>query len=355
MLPVPRSLDELTASFMTRAISRRCPGAVVGDVTVGAVEDGTNRRAAVSLRYARGTGPGSVFVKSQGRMLNRMALVALGALATEARLADSGIVLPLEHPRPYAAGVDWLRLATVVVMDDVTESDGRPNDATTPLSLEEARSGLDGLAELHATYWDTPLPPRLAFLRPWRLRRSWAIVSRASLCRGIRRLEQTEHLERLPPAVNARNLEEQFRRSATLAAFGPRTVLHGDPHPGNTYSLPGCRTGFYDWQLVRTGNWSHDVGYFLVSSLDVSDRRTHDKELLLGYLETLRHSGVDPPGFAHAWARYRATPAFGLATWLHTLSAGSFQPVDVCTTTIRRFATAYEDLETSRSLVTGRS
>jgi aminoglycoside phosphotransferase (APT) family kinase protein len=112
------------------------------------------------------------------------------------------------------------------------------------------------------------------------------------------------------------------------------------------------RTGFYDWQLARTGNWSHDVGYFLVSSLDIADRRAHDEELLIGYLDALRRAGVDAPGADQAWTRYRATPAFGLGTWLHTLSAGSFQPVDVCLTTLQRFTAAYVDLETHRSLVT---
>jgi hypothetical protein len=33
---------------------------------------------------------------------------------------------------------------------------------------------------------------------------------------------------------------------------------------------------------------------------------------------------------------------------LHTLSAGSFQPLDTCLATIRRYSAAYADLETAR-------
>jgi len=351
VLPVPRSLAELTPSWVTSAIGTRCPGAVVDEVHIGAVVDGTNRRASVGLSYAEGTGPSSIFVKGHGRVMNRLALVALGALATEALLADSGVTVPLDHPVPYAAGVDRARLATIVVMDDVTTCGGRPNDATTALGVAEVRAGLDGLARLHAAYWDRPLPPPLRFLRPWRLRRTWAPLSGASLNRGLRRLDDLTQSELLPRRLWARSLEWQFRRSATLAASGPQTVLHGDPHPGNTYALPGQRTGFYDWQLVRTGNWSHDVGYFLVSSLGVADRRNHDRELLVGYLDALRSAGADPPGVGEAWNRYRSTPAFGLGSWLHTLSFGSFQPVDVCVATLQRFVSAYEDLETHRSFV----
>jgi hypothetical protein len=352
VLPVPSSLADLTPSWLTAAIAGRCPGAVVDEVGVGTVADGTNRQASVRLSYAEGAGPQSVFAKMQGRVSHRLALVALRAWAAEARLAHSGAVLPLEHPEPFAAGVDWTRLATIVVMDDVTGAGGRPNDATSPLKVAEVSNGLDGLAKLHAAYWDKPLPPSLRFLRSWHLGTSWAPVSRANLSRGLHRLAESGQSGLVPPGLDARSLELQFRRSATLAATGPQTVLHGDPHSGNTYGLPGNRTGFYDWQLVRTGNWSHDVGYFLASSLDVADRRVHECDLLKRYLDALRRAGAEAPGYDEAWGRYRATPAFGLATWLHTLSAGSFQPVEVCVMTLRRFATAYEDLETRHSLVT---
>jgi len=120
-------------------------------------------------------------------------------------------------------------------------------------------------------------------------------------------------------------------------------VLHGDPHPGNTYALPGDVTGLYDWQLVRIGNWSHDIGYFITSSLGVADRRAHERCLLRFYLEGLSRHGTPSPDFEDAWHLYRQTPAFGLGTWLHTLTAGGFQPVELCLATIERFGAAYAD------------
>lgn len=347
MLAVPGEIMQLTPSWMTAALAARCPGAVVRGVRVGPVARGTNARAVVHLDYARGVGPASVFVKAAGRPAHRLALVALGALTAEARLAESRLALPLEHPRPYAAGVDRWRLATIVVMDDVAELGGRPTPGGAALSVREVADGLAGLAGLHAAYWDRPLPAALDFLRPWRLGRRWALVSRASLRRGLHRIAGCGGLA-WASQLEAGRLERQFRASASQAACGPQTVLHGDPHPGNTYGLPGGRTGFYDWQLVRTGNWSHDVGYFLVGSLEVSDRRGHERELLAGYLEALRAAGVPAPDEAAAWVRYRATPAFGLGTWLHTLAFGSLQPREVCLEEIRRFATAYADLDTEQ-------
>ena len=351
---VPGSLAELTPEYLTRALSRSFPGVSVERIELGEVADGTNRRARIKLWYREGDGPASVFVKIHGRILHRLALVALRAWRAEALLAGSGVGLPLEHPAFYWSANDPRRIACVVVMEDVTTRGGRPNDATNPLNVDEVADGLAGLAKLHAAFWDKPLPPGLLFLAPWRLGRTWAPVSRASLAHGIRRLDRSGRRELLPRDLNAGLLERQFRNSARLARSGPQTVLHGDPHPGNTYGLPSDRTGFYDWQLVRTGDWGNDVGYFLAGSLDVDDRRASERDLLAEYLNRVRAAGAEPPAFDRAWDRYRSTPAFGLATWMHTYSAGSFQPDDVALATLERFGAAYEDLETDRSIVARR-
>jgi hypothetical protein len=351
MLDVPRSWQNLSPEWMTAAISRRCPGAVIGAVSVGEVAHGTNRRARVQLDYEQGQGPASVFVKAHGRIINRLALMALGALEAEAHLAESGVVLPLETPEPYAAAINRRRLEVVVVMEDIILRGGHPHDAANPLDPVEVRSGLDGLARLHAAYWGRPLPPALSFLRPWRLTRAWTPLSAVNLARGLRRVRESGAADVVPHSLDAWTLEAQFRVSAKLAATGPQTVLHGDPHPGNTYAMPGSLTGFYDWQLVRTGHWSHDVGYFLAGSLAPEDRRQHERDLLSGYLDSLGRAGAGTvPGFDEAWERYRATPAFGLCTWLHTIAAGRFQPVECCMATIERFAAAYEELGTAGSL-----
>jgi hypothetical protein len=352
MLDVPRSWQDFSPEWMTTAISRRHPGVVVGAVSVGEIAEGTNRRARVNLHYEQGLGPASVFVKAHGRMVNRLALVALGALEAEAHLVESGVALPLETPEPYAAAINRRRLEVVVVMEDITLRGGKPNDAANPLDPIEVRSGLDGLARLHAAYWERPLPASLLFLRPWRLTRAWTPVSAVNLARGLRRVRESGPPDLVPRSLDAWALEAQFRLSAKLAGTGPQTVLHGDPHAGNTYAMPGSVTGFYDWQLVRTGHWSHDVGYFLAGSLSPEDRGQHERDLLRGYLDSLGHAGVGTvPAFDNAWERYRATPAFGLCTWLHTIAASRFQPVELCVRTIERFAAAYAELGTAASLM----
>ena len=98
----------------------------------------------------------------------------------------------------------------------------------------------------------------------------------------------------------------------------PTTLLHGDPHLGNTYLLPGGRAGLLDWQLMMRGSWAHDVTYLLVTALPPEVRRAHQHDLLAEYLDALAAAGVrrrtEP---ADAFEQCRAAALWGLVIgWL---------------------------------------
>lgn len=324
------------------AALRRCFGeVVVAAVTPGAIAEGTNTTVRVRLEYASGVGPQSVFVKLAGRLLHRGALVALGANFTEARLAVSGVELPIRHPRYYAGAYDVTRLASVVVMEDL--GDVMVSSPAAPLEEPTVRDGLVELANLHAATWDRPGSVGLGFVRPWRLNPVLSMLSSVSMRRGLARYLRRAGSSRVALAGGAGALARAFARAVERAGEGPRSILHGDPHPGNVYVTSDARTGFCDWQLVRLGHWSHDVGYFIVGGLDVDDRRRLERDLLAFYLDALGRAGARAPDFSKAWARYRETPAYGLGAWLHTLSFGAFQSEATSLTLVGRFGAAYED------------
>ena len=102
----------------------------------------------------------------------------------------------------------------------------------------------------------------------------------------------------------------------------PQTLLHGDPHIGNTYVLPDGEVGFLDWQVLRRGNWSLDLGYFMQGALTTEDRRRHERALLEQYRDALGLPADELPTMDEIWLRYRASVAHGLCTWLCTASAG---------------------------------
>lgn len=350
-IDVPRGWDHVTPAWMTQALASRFPGVEVATVRLASIDDGTTSRTSAQLTYRDGEGPARVFVKAQGRLDHRLVLAAVRGLLPEARIFVSGEALPLEMPQVYGVGVNVRRADTIVVIEDVTQRGATPNIATAPLTVEQVGNGLDGLARLHARYWDMPLPHSLKFLRPWTLASGWTPLALTGVTWGVRNLRAAGQGHVLPVAVRDRSrLFRGFHRYSAMARCGVRTLLHGDAHVGNTYALPDGTIGFYDWQLVRTGAWFHDVGYFLVSALGVEDRRTHDRQLLTRYLESLRAAGVTTaPDAAAAWASYRQTPIYGLNIFLQTLALGDYQSDAVSATCIARFAAAFDDLDTADS------
>jgi aminoglycoside phosphotransferase (APT) family kinase protein len=140
----------------------------------------------------------------------------------------------------------------------------------------------------------------------------------------------------------------RYIRTLTAA---PQTLLHGDPHIGNTYVLPDDTVGFLDWQMVRRGNFSLDLGYFLQGALTIEDRRNHERDLVGEYRRALSLPDDEMPTAEEIWLRYRASVAHGLAIWIATLSGGdAWQRPEICLAFAQRYSAAFVDLETRDAL-----
>ena len=133
----------------------------------------------------------------------------------------------------------------------------------------------------------------------------------------------------------------------------PTTLLHGDPHLGNTYLLPGDLGGLLDWQLMMRGSWAHDVTYFIVTALDPETRRTHQRELLGGYLDRLGELGVaDVPTPEDAFEQYRKAALWGLVIgWLICPPENYGEPITAAN--ISRTVAAVTDLDTLAAIEDG--
>ncbi len=167
-LAVPKDWNDVTPDWMTAAIAGNHPGAVVSQVDIALRDDGTNRRARLGLTYSAGTGPATVFVKAADPDHKDLIRLTSG-MFHEPRLFNSGIPLPLEHPKVYAALIDEADYDFVLVMEDLTARDAAPRDATRPLSVEQAASGVRGLARMHGQYWGSRVTehPALHWLEPF--------------------------------------------------------------------------------------------------------------------------------------------------------------------------------------------
>lgn len=349
-LTVPTDWDDVTPAWMSTAVAPRHPGAEVDEVTLLTSDEGTNRRARFGLTYAAGSGPATVFVKAESAA-HRAVHARNGNLFNEGRLMASGAALPVDHPLVHAAVIDRERLAWVVVMEDLSARGADPRDATRPMTVDQVLNGVRALARLHSRYWGFSAAehPALGWVQAFEPVDGWRVGLKARIPTGLERAAGM-----LPAAVTAHDAEAIVDAiwAPYIASFaaGPRTLLHGDPHIGNTYVLPDDDVGFLDWEVVRSGHWSHDVGYFIMGALTEDDRRRREADLVEEYRTALDVPGGERPTAAEAWHRYRASAAHGLAIWLSTLGTDGWQPREISLTLAQRYATAFADLDTIAAL-----
>jgi hypothetical protein len=345
-LGIPASWDEVSPGWMTTALAGSCPGAEVSRVDVLLRDDGTNRRARLGLAYRRGQGPSTVFVKAADPAHAKLN-ARTGGVFNEPRLFHSGVPLPLDHPQVHLALIDEANLDFLIVMEDVGRRGGDPRDATRPLTVDQAVSGVRGLARLHGHYWGERLSshPTLDWVEPFV---AWKVMA-AGIDIGLRRAGET-----IPPAVarlSGDDIEGHYwARYIDTFAEGPTTLLHGDPHIGNTYVLPGDEVGFLDWQVVRRGDPALDLGYFLQGALTIEDRRASEADLVEEYRSALDLPDHERPTREGMWLRYRASVAHGLAIWLATAASDTWQRPEVSLALAQRYATAFVDLDCAAAI-----
>ena len=134
------------------------------------------------------------------------------------------------------------------------------------------------------------------------------------------------------------------RHQATL----PQTLLHGDAHFANTYSLPDGTGGLFDWQVSARGYFMFDIGYLLHTALSVAMRRKHERELLAYYIDRLSSYGVkDAPDMVTVWMEYRLMALYSFYLgWL--TSPRENYGLEVSIMGNHRTKAAYQDLETGK-------
>lgn len=340
---IPASWDAVTPEWMTKALAPKHPGLEVAGVEVLLRDDGTNRRARLGVTYVEGVGPRTVFLKASDP--DHAALNARsGGVFNEAMLFQSGVVLPVEHPAVYLSLIDEPALDFVLVMEDVAGRGGDARDATRPLTVAQAADGLAGLARLHSAFWGERFDVQaLSWVQPFTV---WFSMARG-VDAGLERA--TERIPSEVAQLGGSAIDESWQRYIGTVTDGPLTLLHGDAHIGNTYTLPGDRVGFLDWQVVRRGNHCLDVAYLLQGALAIEDRQASERELVAQYHGSLTLPDDETPTLADLWLRYRAAAAHGLTVWLAT-AASNWQRPEVSLALAERYAQAFVDLDTAAAI-----
>lgn len=347
--PLPTRREDVTPQWLTLNLQHRYPDVIVEDVDVIGVHAGhtTKLRLRLSLNRAGHEAclPTQICLKSNWSG-DPMSSAICALEARFYRYARDAINVPA--PRCYYA--DWdegHQLQGLIIMEDLGGSGGVFGQSTAPLSIDEAAQALEGLAALHAGWWDSPKLQEHQWLEQ-SMFASTDVDQYRILAPYIRlNLEKPAYQNVLPQWLvdDPERLGRAFDSLVRLeqARAGPLCLVHGDAHLGNSYLRADGARIWFDWQLIRKGRPWRDVTYFMIGSLRTEDRRKAERHLLRHYRDSLCAQGVtNVMSLEEIWGEYRRWPVYGMVSWLSNQDAWG----QIGLPTVERFYAAAADLDT---------
>lgn len=349
-MALPLKVDDITADWLSEALSIRTPGTRVAGLKVSKVIPGTTTKMLLRVDYAEhpgSNGPPTTLCLKGGFD------DALRVLVGDAYIAEANFFnhvapqLDVPLPRCWYAEADNERRQGLILLDDLVAAEATFGDPTEPWPIDRVAAGLEVQARWHAQTWGWN-PVRF----PWLHVGSWirnplkTLLGEANWQRAF---SSTDVAQRIPAGLHDRALVERaFHTMWRLDdQAGIPCMIHSDPHIGNTYITRDGQPGFLDWQSASLAPAMDDASYFLVGALTVPDRRAHEKHLLSHYLEVLGAQLGQKQDFDQAWLDYRRHAMHG---FIWAVVPPDMQQPACVTAMTDRYVAAIEDLDTLRAL-----
>jgi aminoglycoside/choline kinase family phosphotransferase len=263
-------------------------------------------------------GPRSVIAKFRGTSETQQAMdAALGIFARERRFyVEAAPLLPVATPACFHAGDgDQLPL----LLEDLR--DLRMGDQVAGLSLPDAERLIDVLADLHATFWEKPIPGdaewTVSLCDPM-----FAGMLTQLITSGLPALKE-RYSGRVPDHVLAALADAAPNWAEVLARCdeGPRTLVHNDCRLDNLFFRPDGTPVFIDWQLTGHTRGTQDVAYLISGSLQPDVLHGAWEGLLRRYHERLCGNGVAGYSWDECRTHYRQSLLYTLAPGVAMLGA----------------------------------
>lgn len=355
---LPRHLHEVTPQWLTGLLQHRYPGVEVRDMRAVEVKNShtTKLRLALELNEAGVAAgiPRQVCLKS-----NWSEGFESGDICElEARF----YFMMREHlqaPVPAVYYADWDDDGGgrgIVVMEDLGAAQGAFGNSADHLGIDGVAKGLESLAVLHGALWDSPLLASQQWLQtsmdtPVDTDQVLRMYNYIALNLG-----KPSYQNSLPRWILATPelLAHAFDELAAFAraAPGPRCLVHGDSHQGNSFLRADGQRVWHDWQLVRQGQPWRDITYFMLGALTIEERRASAPALIAHYREALMATGArDVPDQATAWEHFRRWPVYGMQAWLGNVDRWGQGGMHM----VERFFAAAQELDTIELLTHGKA
>lgn len=350
---LPLTLGEVTAEVVTDLLRQQFPGTLVTNLALGRVIPGTCTKVRLLLEYDDAGHehrlPPTMYVKGGFESHGLTGQVFPREAWFYRHLAG-----PIEGalPKCYFAGRNDRQ--AILLLEDLLARNARFARASDSATVQQVQALLTVLAAVHGRLWESDELSTLADEAP-RTSGS-AVLDFSSLVlyqpENFGRMAQLPRAEVVP--MKLRDLEtarHYLERLVRAFDAGPRCLIHGDAHLGNTfYPRDGSAAGFIDWQTYARGHWAFDVSHLLCTALAPDLRRQFERPLLEHYLGELERHGGHSPGLEVAWESYRRMAFYGFA-W--ALCPPELQVEEVCRTCAERVVAAMEDLGTLEALDDG--
>lgn len=349
---VPLRVRDVTARWLSDALG--LPRGSITSVQVLDQHSGTAARARVEVESEADL-PAHLFLKMVPDNYMQHVMMNLFQLGTKEMLAYQalGDTPPVRIPRCYLARHDRHRGRSILVLEDLSET-AEFRTVVDSATAAEAAAVIDALADLHATFWNSPRFD--ADLRPL-TQRSATEIRLGDMIRKQFLADINGHAADLVPDHVKQQCRMFYQRSADIDAFWasqPRTLTHGDTHLGNLFFEAGT-PGFLDWQVASAGPSIRDVAYFANASVEPDLLREIEPELIRRYTDRLVAAGVDAD-FDRTWLLYRAAITELLLAVVCTAEAGErMQPRAVSRVGVERAVagvTAHDSFDVLGALIT---
>jgi len=340
---IPGIPEELTADWLTSAVQASGFDSEARSVELIDAHSGTTGRARIRVDWRGSDLPENIFVKlAPTDPFQRAVAVDTGMGAREARFyRELATEVPVRAPVPYLSRWTADGQEYVMLIEDLETAGCTFPGFASNADPAIVRSAIDGLARLHAAFWESP---RFAADLDWIAPPMHSELGPELVAAGVSSFGDAQ-----PGAFHdmADIYINHGSRVADLLAVGPPTLLHGDAHLGNFF-LENGRIGFLDWACTCKGPGLRDIAYFLCGSVATDLRRSEQEALIRHYISMLASSGGPDIAFEDAWRDYRRFVAAGWIASVATLAVGAgMQSIEVGEAAVARANAAVGDLDTA--------